>query len=93
VRKPRDDNTPQPLKRLLGIAAAKTTALTIDRGWLQFFAESATKCSARAIDLVQHGTIVDMLNSLHVAWSADAVQEDKRRQTTTGNYQQSLLDC
>jgi hypothetical protein len=67
------------LKRLLGIAAATITALTIDRGWLQVFAESATKYSARAIDLIQQGTIVDMLNSLRAAWSADAVQEDKRR--------------
>jgi hypothetical protein len=42
-----DNSTPQPLKRLLGIAAATITALTIDRGWLQLFAESATKYSAR----------------------------------------------
>ena len=52
----------QSLKRLLGVAAATITAPTINRGWFQLFAESATKYSARAIDLVQRSTVVDMLN-------------------------------
>jgi hypothetical protein len=42
----------QSLKRLLGVAAATITAPTINRGWFQLFADSATKYSARAIDLV-----------------------------------------
>jgi hypothetical protein len=52
----------QSLKRLLGIAAATITAPMINRGWFQLFAEDTTKYSARAIDLVQRGTVVDMLN-------------------------------
>ena len=52
----------QSLKRLLGVAAATITVPTINRGWFQLFAESATKYSARAIDLVQRSTVVDMLN-------------------------------
>ena len=52
----------QSLKRLLGVAAATITAPTINHGWFQLFADSATKYSARAIDLVQRSTVVDMLN-------------------------------
>ena len=47
----------QSLKRLLGVAAATLTVPGINRGWFQLFAESATKYSARAIDLVQRGTL------------------------------------
>jgi membrane dipeptidase len=52
----------QSLKRLLGVAAATITAPTMNRGWFQLFAETTTKYSARAIDLVQRSTVVDMLN-------------------------------
>jgi len=52
----------QSLKRLLGVAAPTITAPTINRGWFQLFTDSATKYSARAIDLVQRSTVVDMLN-------------------------------
>jgi hypothetical protein len=31
------------------------------RSWFQLFAESPTKYSARAVDLVQRNTVVDML--------------------------------
>src|SRR5438552_7827405 len=52
----------QSLKRLVGVAAATLAAPMINRGWFQLFAENATKYSARAIDLVQRSTVVDMLN-------------------------------
>jgi hypothetical protein len=52
----------QSLKRLLGVAAVTITAPTISRGWFQLFADSATKYSARAIELVHRAIIVDMLN-------------------------------
>jgi hypothetical protein len=61
----------QSLKRLVGVAAATLTVPMINRGWFQVFAESATKYSARAIDLVQRSTVVDMLNPftlLGVRW-------------------------
>ena len=50
------------MKRLLGVGAATLAAPLINRGWFQLFAETTTKYSVRAIDLVQHTTIVDMLN-------------------------------
>jgi hypothetical protein len=46
----------------------------INRGWFQLFAESETKYSARAIDLVQRSTVVDMLKPLHAAWGAGTIQ-------------------
>jgi len=52
----------QSLKRLLGVGAATLASPMINRGWFQLFAESTTKYSARAIDLVQRSTVVDMLN-------------------------------
>ena len=52
----------QYLKRLLGVGAATLAAPLTNRGWFQLFAETTTKYSARAIDLVQRATIVDMLN-------------------------------
>ena len=52
----------QSLKRLLGVGAATLAAPLINRDWFQLFAETTTKYSARAIDLVHRATIVDMLN-------------------------------
>jgi len=43
----------QYLKRLLGVGAATLAAPLINRGWFQLLAETTTKYSARAIDLVQ----------------------------------------
>jgi hypothetical protein len=68
----------QSLKRLLGIAAATITAPMINRGWFQLFAESATKYSARAIDLVQRSTIVDMLNPFTLLGVLAPFKGDKR---------------
>src|SRR4029450_6494341 len=52
----------QSLKRLLWVGAATLAAPLINRGWFQLFAETTTKYSARAIELVQRATVVDMLN-------------------------------
>jgi membrane dipeptidase len=68
----------QSLKRLLGVAAATITAPMINRGWFQLFAESATKYSARAIDLVQRSTVVDMLNPFTLLGVLAPFKGDKR---------------
>jgi hypothetical protein len=68
----------QSLKRLLGVAAATITAPTINRGWFQLFAESATKYSARAIELVHRATIVDMLNPFTLLGVLGPFKGDKR---------------
>jgi hypothetical protein len=68
----------QYLKRLLGVGAATMAAPIINRGWFQLFAESTTKYSARAIDLVQRGTIVDMLNPFTLLGVLAPFKRDKR---------------
>jgi hypothetical protein len=68
----------QSLKRLLGVAAAAITAPMINRGWFQLFAESTTKYSARAIDLVQRSTVVDMLNPFTLLGVLAPFKGDKR---------------
>jgi membrane dipeptidase len=52
----------ESLKRLFGVGVATLAAPMINRSWFQLFAEETTKYSARAVDLVQRSTIVDMLN-------------------------------
>jgi membrane dipeptidase len=68
----------QSLKRLLGVAAATITAPMINRGWFQLFAETTTKYSARAIDLVQRSTVVDMLNPFTLLGVLAPFKGDKR---------------
>lgn len=68
----------QSLKRLVGVAAATLTVPMINRGWFQVFAESATKYSARAIDLVQRSTVVDMLNPFTLLGVLAPFKADKR---------------
>jgi hypothetical protein len=68
----------QSLKRLVGVAAATLTVPMIDRGWFQVFAESATKYSARAIELVQRSTVVDMLNPFTLLGVLAPFKADKR---------------
>src|SRR6266550_3025222 len=68
----------QSLKRLVGVAAATLTIPMINRGWFQLFAQSATKYSARAIDLVQRSTIVDMLNPFTLIGVLAPLKGDKR---------------
>jgi len=68
----------QSLKRLLGVGAATLAAPMINRSWFQLFAENATKYSARAIDLVQRSTIVDMLNPFTLIGVLAPLKGDKR---------------
>jgi membrane dipeptidase len=50
----------------------------INRGWFQLFAKSETKYSARAIDLVQRSTVVDMLNPFTLLGVLAPFKGDKR---------------
>ena len=50
----------------------------LNRGWFQLFAQSATKYSTRAIDLVQRSTIVDMLNPFTLIGVLAPLKGDKR---------------
>src|SRR5262245_57077238 len=68
----------QSLKRILGVGAATLAAPMINRGWFQLFAESTTKYSARAIDLVQRSTVVDMLNPFTLLGVLAPFKGDKR---------------
>ncbi len=68
----------QSLKCLLGVGAATLAAPMINRGWFQLFAETTTKYSARAIDLVQRSTIVDMLNPFTLLGVLAPFKGDKR---------------
>jgi membrane dipeptidase len=68
----------QSLKRLLGAAAATIAAPMINRGWFQVFAETTTKYPARAIDLVQKSTVIDMLNPFTLIGVLAPLKGDKR---------------
>lgn len=68
----------QSLKRLIGVAAATITAPMINRGWFQLFADTATKYSERAIDLVQRSKLVDMLNPFTLLGVLAPFKGDKR---------------
>ena len=68
----------QSLRRIVGAAAATIAAPILNRGWFQLFAQSATKYSARAIDLVQRSTIVDMLNPFTLIGVLAPLKGDKR---------------
>lgn len=68
----------QSLKRVVGIAAATIAAPMLNRSWFQLFAQSATKYSTRAIDLVQRCTIVDMLNPFTLIGVLAPIKGDKR---------------
>ncbi|HEU5402147.1 MAG TPA: membrane dipeptidase [Terriglobales bacterium] len=52
------------LKTTVGAGVATLAAPLMNYGSFQLFAESDTKYSTRAIDLVQRSTVVDMLNPL-----------------------------
>jgi membrane dipeptidase len=68
----------QTVKRLGAFAAATIAAPMINRGWFEVFAESATKYSARAIDLLQRSTVVDMLNPFTLVGVLAPEKGDKR---------------
>src|SRR5690242_6785380 len=52
----------QSLRRVVGIAAATIAAPMLNRGWFQIFADTSTKYSERAIELLQRNTVIDMLD-------------------------------
>jgi hypothetical protein len=68
----------QSSKRLLGVGAATLAAPLINRDWFQLFAETTTKYSTRAIDLVHRATIVDMLNRFTLRGVLAPFKGDKR---------------
>jgi len=68
----------QSIERMVGLAAAAIAAPMLNRGWFQLFAETATKYSARAIDLVQRSTTVDMLNPFTLIGVLAPIRGDKR---------------
>ena len=68
----------QSIERVVGLAAAAIAAPMLNRGWFQLFAETATKYSARAIDLVQRSTTVDMLNPFTLIGVLAPIRGDKR---------------
>lgn len=55
-------NRREMLKRSAAVAAGVAAAPMINRGSFQLFAQSNTKYSARAVELVRRSTVVDMLN-------------------------------
>ncbi len=52
----------QTIKRLAALAAGTLAAPMINRGSFALFAQSTTKYSTHAIDLLQRSTVIDMLN-------------------------------
>src|SRR5690349_8442796 len=68
----------QSLKRVVGIVAATMVAPMLNRGWFQLFAETTTKYSARAIDLLQQSTVLDMLNPFTLVGVLAPLKGDKR---------------
>ncbi|HYY14506.1 MAG TPA: membrane dipeptidase [Chthoniobacterales bacterium] len=68
----------QIVKRLSALAAGTIVAPMINRGWFEVFAQSATKYSARAIDLLQRSTVLDMLNPFTMIGMLAPLKGDKR---------------
>lgn len=60
------------------MAGATLIAPMINRGWFQVFAQTATKYSARALDLVQRSMVVDMLNPFTMISVLAPEKGDKR---------------
>jgi Zn-dependent dipeptidase, microsomal dipeptidase homolog len=69
----------QSIKRVLGFAAATLAAPMFNRGWFQLFAQSATKYSARAIELLQKSTTIDMLDPFSLVGVLAPFRGDKRQ--------------
>jgi len=67
----------QSIKGLLGAAAA-TAVPMINRGGFELFAQSTTKYSTRAIDLLQKITTIDMLNPFTLVGVLAPLKGDKR---------------
>jgi membrane dipeptidase len=63
---------------MVAVTAATIAAPMLNRGWFQLFAQSATKYSARAIDLLQRSIVIDMLNPLTLIGVLAPINGDKR---------------
>jgi membrane dipeptidase len=68
----------QSLRRMISLAAATLAAPMLNRGWFQLFAETTTKYSARAIDLLERNTVLDMLNPFTLVGVLAPLKGDKR---------------
>ncbi|HZR78494.1 MAG TPA: membrane dipeptidase, partial [Chthoniobacterales bacterium] len=68
----------QSIKRLVGFTAAAIAVPMLNRGWFQVFAQSSTKYSARAIDLLQKSITIDMLNPFSLVGVLAPFKGDKR---------------
>ena len=66
------------LKRFAAIAAATIAAPMLNRGWFQLFADTTAKYSARAIDLLQRNSVIDMLNPFTLVGVLAPFKGDKR---------------
>lgn len=63
---------------MISLAAATLAAPMLNRGWFQLFAETTTKYSARAIDLLERNTVLDMLNPFTLVGVLAPLKGDKR---------------
>jgi membrane dipeptidase len=68
----------QSIKRIAGFAAVTLAAPMFNRGRFQLFAQTATKYSTRAIDLLQKATTIDMLDPFTLVGVLAALKGDKR---------------
>jgi membrane dipeptidase len=68
----------QSLRRLAGFAAAAFAAPTLNRGWFEVFAQTASKYSTRAIDLLNRATTIDMLDPFTLVGVLAPFKGDKR---------------
>ena len=68
----------QAAKRLSALTGATIAAPMINFGSFELFAQSTTKYSARAIDLLQRSTVIDMLNPFNMVAMLAPLKGDKR---------------
>jgi membrane dipeptidase len=66
------------LKRLAALAAGTLVVPLINRGRFQLFAQSTTKYSTHAIDLLRQSTVLDMLNPFSLIGVIAMFKGDKR---------------
>lgn len=68
----------QTLRRLIGATAATIAAPMVNSGWFQVFGQTTTKYSARAVDLLQKTTTIDMLDPFSLVGVLAPIKGDKR---------------
>jgi membrane dipeptidase len=68
----------QSLRRIVGAAAATIAAPMFNGGWFQLFAQTTGKYSARAMELLQRTTTIDMLNPFSLVGVLAPIKGDKR---------------